>query len=185
MRRRSALVVSVVMLVLGACSTSVSGSSTAGARRANQGPCYVGDWLGTESAMRTMLGVASQPAANVSGAVVLTLLEEGGFAYAFEDLATDLNARGERTELVLNGTVAGVYTAGPSSFVITPTESDITVTVDGKSQKADIEVGSNDQGNGTSGESPYTCRGDTLTITGSNDGKVTTWERIGGFSISG
>ena len=185
LRRFSGFVVSMSVLAAAGCSTTTTSSSRERSRRVDAAPCYVGDWLGTESAMRTMLGVTGQPSANVSGAVVLTFLEEGAFAYAFEDLGTDLNARGERTDLVLNGTVAGTYTASASAFVITPTESDVTVTVGGRSQQADIDVGANDQGNGAVGESPYTCRSDVLTLTGSNDGKVTTWERIGGISAGG
>jgi hypothetical protein len=186
MRRTRVLVGFLPVLVMAACSTTTTTSSSGErARPVDPGPCYVGDWLGTESAMRTMLGVTAQPSANVSGAVVLTMLEEGSFAYAFEDLGTDVNARGERSDLTLNGTVAGTYTASPTAFVITPTESDVTVTVAGRSQQADIELGANDRGNGTVGETPYTCRGDLLTLTGSNDGKVTTWERIvDGFRVS-
>jgi hypothetical protein len=184
LRRVRGLVLCVSVLAAAGCSTTTT-SSEARTRRVDPGPCYVGDWLGTESAMRTMLGVGGQPSANVSGAVVLTFLDEGTFAYAFEELGTDLDARGRPTDLVLNGTVAGTYTASATAFVITPTESDVTVTVGGRSQQADIELGANDRGNGMVGESPYSCRGDVLTLTGSNDGKVTTWERIGGISVSG
>jgi len=107
LRRASGLAVCLSVLAAAGCSTTTTTSSEARTRRVDPGPCYVGDWLGTESAMRTMLGVGGQPTANVSGAVVLTLLDEGTFAYAFEELGTDLDARGRPTDLVLNGTVAG------------------------------------------------------------------------------
>ena len=174
MIRRFAIVAVVAVGLVG-CSSSGSTSSSSGSKSSKA--CYVGNWVGTDATMQTMLGVKDEPNATLTGAVALTLNQDGSFAYAFDELGTNTSSEGQPAQITLNGSVSGTYTATGDALAFNLEKNDVTVTVNGKSQKGDIKLGSNDKGNGTVGETPYTCGGNNLSLTGSNDGKVTTWTR--------
>lgn len=170
---RKLAVLAFATVALAGCGISTSSKSSSTSSK----PCYVGTWVGTDATMRTMLGVTNEPDAILTGGVALSMGDDGTFSYAFNNLGTDTTSEGKPAEVSLNGSVTGTYKKATQAFVFTVDSSDVTVTVDGKSQKGNIKIGSNDKGNGSVGETPYTCGGNQLSLTGSNDGKVTTWTR--------
>ena len=166
MRRGLLLIALVPLFVVAACG---GGSSKATPK------CPAGEWVPTEESLRSIMGVTSAPTAKVSGALALSLTSDGGVAYAFQELSAD---SGSQSNISIDGTVSGTYTKTDTALTIKPTTSDLNISVNGKPLASDELAATNARlESGIAGASPYTCSGNTLTITGANDGKTTIWTR--------